>query len=56
MKLSPSSLDNEQGRAIARGIAEENAQKERNQAKADKRQATMLERAAERALSGGVQS
>ncbi len=46
----------EQGRAIARGIAEENARKEKNQAKAVKRQATMLERAAERALSGsGVQ-
>lgn len=46
----------EQGRAIARGITEENARKEKNQAKADKRQATMLERAAERALSGnGVQ-
>lgn len=43
----------EQGRAIARGIALENARKEKNQASAVKRQATMLERAAQKALSGG---
>ncbi len=58
MKLSPILInkDVEQGRAIARGIAEQNAQKERNQASAVKRQATMLERAAQKALSGnGVQ-
>ncbi len=59
MKSLPISTDkaeqqvqNEQGRAIARGIAEEQARKERNKASAVKRQATMLERAAERALSG----
>lgn len=40
----------DQGRAIARGIAEENARKERNMAIAEKRKQTMLERAAERAL------
>lgn len=56
MKSLPISTDNEQGRAIARGIAEEQARKEKNLAKADKRLATMLERAAEKALSGGVQS
>ena len=41
----------EQGRAIARGIAEENARKERNQASAAKRQATMLENAAQRVFN-----
>ena len=40
----------EQGRAIARGIAEQNAQKERNQAKAVKRKETMLRNAAEKAF------
>ncbi len=55
MKSLPLSQEvREQGRAIARGISEENARKERNQASADKRQATMLERAAQKALSGGV--
>ena len=38
----------EQGRAIARGIAEENARKEKNQAKAEKRAKTMLRNAAEK--------
>ena len=38
---------NEQGRAIARGIAEQNAQKEKNMAKAVKRKETMLKKAAE---------
>ena len=38
----------EQGRAIARGIAEENAQKEKNQAKAEKRTKIMLRNAAEK--------
>lgn len=37
----------EQGRAIARGIAEQNAQKERNMAKAAKRNETMLRNAAQ---------
>lgn len=43
----------EQGRAIARGMTEENARKERNEAKEVKRQATMLENAA-RTLIGGA--
>lgn len=38
----------EQGRAIARGIAEANAQKERNMAKAAKRNETMLRNAAQK--------
>ena len=41
----------EQGRAIARGISQENAQKEKNQAKAAKRKETMLEKAAEKFIS-----
>ena len=41
----------EQGRAIARGITQENAQKKKNQAKAVKRRETMLERAAEKFIS-----
>ncbi len=53
MKSSQDSIVKEQGRAIARGIVEEQARKERNQASADKRRATMLENAAQRALSGG---
>lgn len=52
MKSSKELTNNEkeQGRAIARGIAEEQARKERNMAKAEKRTKTMLEKAAERAL------
>lgn len=42
----------EQGRAIARGIAEENAKKQRNQARVEKRKATMLRNAAEEVLAG----
>jgi hypothetical protein len=41
-----------QGRAIARGISQENAQKERNMAKATKRKDTMLRNEAERMLRG----
>lgn len=53
MKSLPISTDKvEEGRAIARGMSEETARKERNKASADKRQATMLERAAEKLLSG----
>lgn len=37
----------ELGSAIARGIAEQNAQKERNVQKAEKRKVTMLHKAAE---------
>ena len=37
----------EPGRAIARGIAQENAQKEKNMAKAAKHKGTMLKKAAE---------
>lgn len=36
-----------QGKAIARGIAEANAQKDRNMAKAEKRKETMFRKAAE---------
>lgn len=45
----------ENGRAMARGMRQENMQHEKNMAKASKRQQTMLENAAEQALSGGVQ-
>ena len=46
----------EHGRVIARGMNDVKVEQEKNMAKADKRKATMLERAAERALSGrGVQ-
>lgn len=37
-----------QGRAIARGISEEDARKEKNQAKAEKRKETMLRNAADK--------
>lgn len=40
------------GRVIAHALNEVNIQKEKNMAKAEKRRATMLENAAERALSG----
>lgn len=43
----------ELGRVIARGMDEVRVQKEKNMAKADKRRQTMLENAAEKALSGG---
>lgn len=42
----------EQGKAIARGMNAENAQKQKNMARAGKRKATMLENAAEDAISG----
>ena len=42
----------ETGRVIAHAMNEVNVQKEKNMAKAEKRKATMLENAAERALSG----
>lgn len=42
----------EHGRVIARAIDEVKVEKEKNMAKAEKRKSTMLERAAERALSG----
>jgi len=46
----------EQGKAMARGMRLENERHERNMAKASKRKQTMLENAAEQALSGkGVQ-
>ena len=53
MKSSPV-LDKqkEQGRVIARGMREEKAQHQKNMAKAAKRRTTMLEAAAEKALSG----
>lgn len=44
---SSSEKDKELGKAIARGILEENAQKERNMQKAQKRKETMLKNAAE---------
>lgn len=46
MNLSPEQI-NEQGRSIARGIAEENARKERNKASAEKRKDTQLRNAAQ---------
>ena len=52
MKLSHEDKLVEQGRAVARGMDEIHAQKERNMAKAAKRTQTMLARAAEKALSG----
>jgi hypothetical protein len=45
----------ERGRVIARGIEDVKVEQQKNMAKAEKRHQTMLERAAERALSGGVQ-
>lgn len=42
----------EQGRAIARGMNQENVQQQKNMAKAGKRHQTMLENAAEKALGG----
>ncbi len=42
----------EHGRAIARGMNDENVQRQKNMARAGKRHATMLERAATKALSG----
>lgn len=38
----------EQGRAIARGISEENTRKEKNMAKAEKRKVSMIRNAATR--------
>ena len=56
MKSSPQSKLRskwmETGRVIAHAMNEVNVQKEKNMAKADKRRATMLENAAEKALSG----
>lgn len=40
------------GRVIAQGIREDKVEKAKNMAKAEKRKDTMLERAAEKALSG----
>lgn len=40
------------GRIIARAMREENVQHQKNMIKAEKRQQTMLENAAERALQG----
>ena len=51
MKSSKKSTVNEQGRAIARGMTEENARKERNQASAVKRKETRLRNAAEKVFS-----
>ena len=45
----------EHGRVIARGIEDVKVEQQKNMARAAKRHQTMLERAAERALSGGVQ-
>lgn len=42
----------EEGKAMARGMREENMRHEKNIAKAGKRKQTMLENAAEKALSG----
>jgi hypothetical protein len=45
----------EHGRVIARGIEDLKVENQKNMAKAAKRHQTMLERAADRVLSGGVQ-
>ncbi len=42
----------EHGRVIARAMDEVKVEKQKNMIKADRRKATMLENAAERALSG----
>lgn len=42
----------EHGRVIAHGIEDVKVEKQKNMAKAEKRHQTMLERAAQRALSG----
>jgi hypothetical protein len=42
----------EQGKAVALGIHRLKVEQQKNAAKAEKRQQTMLERAAEKALSG----
>lgn len=47
MTSSQNSKEKELGKAIARGIAQENAQKELNLEKARKRNETMLKKAAE---------
>lgn len=44
----------EQGRVIARAMRLEKVQHEKNMIKAERRKATMLENAAEKALSGGA--
>ena len=50
--LTPSEFKTlEQGRAIARGIAEEQARKERNQAIAEKRKVSALRNAANKAFN-----
>lgn len=51
-KISNDETLREHGRVIARGIQDIKVENEKNMAKAEKRKATMLERAAERALSG----
>lgn len=43
----------EHGRVIARGMEDIKVEQQKNMAKADKRKQTMLENAAEKALSGG---
>lgn len=47
-----SEMSREQGRVIARAMHDVKVEREKNMIKAEKRRATMLENAAERALSG----
>lgn len=54
MRLSQKHKLLEQGRVIAHAMNEVNVQREKNMAKAEKRRATMLENAAEKALSGNL--
>lgn len=55
MNLSQNNKKQEQlGRVIAQGMEKEKVVKEKNMIKAEKRKATMLENAAQIALSGGV--
>jgi len=52
MKLSHKDKLVEQGRVMAHAMNEVKVQREKNMIKADRRKATMLENAAEKALSG----
>lgn len=51
MKSSQELINKEQGRAIARGMTEENARKERNTAIAEKRKESTLRNAAEKVFN-----
>lgn len=53
-EITPKQVEQlEQGRAIARGIAEENARKEKYKASAEKRKVSTLRNAAEKVFNRG---